>query len=86
MDAIVLVSGLVAIAAGNAAWWWRQDKDLQARLTRLQAQLKDARASAFAWEARAVKAEWERRELAEEKASLQERNRMLSDLIGEDRT
>lgn len=82
MTALVIVSGLVAITALNAAWWWRRDEAQRALIYSLRAQLQDVEASVRRWEARAAAAEQGWRELAKANASLEERNQMLTDLLG----
>jgi hypothetical protein len=83
---IVLVSGLAAIAAGNAAWWWYRDRDRQALVRRLTGQRDLARESRDYWRQRAHVAEDALSSAAEKATALEERNRMLTDLIGGDQT
>ncbi|GAA4924378.1 hypothetical protein HD597_011277 [Nonomuraea thailandensis] len=79
MAATLLVSILVATAAGNAAWWWCRDR-------RQQACIRSLRRQRDHWRSRAQLAEEAMRTAADKATALEQRNRMLSDLIGEDRT
>ncbi|MGP3917645.1 hypothetical protein [Nonomuraea sp. 10N515B] len=83
---ILLISALAAIAAANAAWWWYRDRDQQTHIRLLRAERDHARRRADDWWIKAVRAEQELRTASDEATSLQERNRMLTDLIGGDRT
>lgn len=65
-DLIVLVGGLIAIAAASALWWWFRDRDHAA-------QARDANQLAAAWSRRAAEhrnriaaLEWENERLAAE--------------------
>ncbi|MGI5286600.1 hypothetical protein ACQEVF_25130 [Nonomuraea polychroma] len=81
---ILLISGLAAIAAANAAWWWYRDRDQQAHIRLLRAERDHARHRADDWWTKAIRAEHALRTASDEATSLQERNRMLTDLIGGD--
>ncbi|MEU4224359.1 hypothetical protein AB0F17_08700 [Nonomuraea sp. NPDC026600] len=81
----LIVSALVAIALANGWWWWFHDRDQQARLRRLRADLGEARAHRDQWAERATVAEEELMAAGEETASLKARNAMLTGLVGGER-
>jgi triphosphoribosyl-dephospho-CoA synthetase len=83
MATFLLISGLAAIAAANAAWWWYRDRAQQARIRRLTVERDHARLWRAFWHRRALLAEQARAETAGKASSLAERNRMLTDLIGD---
>lgn len=82
MDALILIAGLTAISAADAAWWWLHARHQQARIRRLNAQRDSALARCDAWADRVVIADQALTAATEELESLRSRNQMLSDLIG----
>lgn len=75
--ATILVSGLIALAAVNAAWWWRRDRRQRIRVRVMKAQRDSTRLRRDYWMRQATRAEAELH-------SLEERNQLLTDLIGGD--
>ncbi|MGW6502934.1 hypothetical protein [Nonomuraea angiospora] len=85
MNAVLLVSGLVAIAAANAAGWWYRGRHQTARIRSLRRQRDHYGRWHDYWRGRAEPAEQALSTAAGKATALEERNAMLTDLIGGDR-